>query len=103
MDFKTARSNMVENQIRANKVTNLSVINAFKDVPREKVLKIESIMDPKDTNASDNLKVSKDDIIESVAEKILNSKEIIKVIDPKDSSEVGSINPSKVIKVLFGG
>ena len=73
------------------------------DVPREKVLKIESIMDPKDTNASDNLKVSKDDIIESVAEKILNSKEIIKVIDPKDSSEVGSINPTKVIKVLFGG
>ena len=73
------------------------------DVPREKVLKIESIMDPKDTNASDNLRVSKDDIIESVAEKILNSKEIIKVIDPKDSSEVGSINPSKVIKVLFGG
>ncbi len=73
------------------------------DVPREKVLKIESIMDPKDTNASENLKVSKDDIIESVAEKILNSKEIIKVIDPKDSSEVGSINPSKVIKVLFGG
>ena len=73
------------------------------DVPREKVLKIESIMDPKDTNASDNLKVSKDDIIESVAEKILNSKEIIKVIDPKDSSEVGSIDPSKVIKVLFGG
>ncbi len=73
------------------------------DVPREKVLKIESIMDPKDTNASDNLKVSKDDIIETVAEKILNSKEIIKVIDPKDSSEVGSINPSKVIKVLFGG
>ena len=73
------------------------------DGPREKVLKIESIMDPKDTNASDNLKVSKDDIIESVAEKILNSKEIIKVIDPKDSSEVGSINPSKVIKVLFGG
>ena len=73
------------------------------DVPREKVLKIESIMDPKDTNASDNLKVSKDDIIESVAEKILNSNEIIKVIDPKDSSEVGSINPSKVIKVLFGG
>ena len=36
MDFKIARSNMVENQIRANKVTNLSVINAFKDVPREK-------------------------------------------------------------------
>ena len=40
MDFKTARSNMVENQIRANKVTNLSVINAFKDVPREKFVQI---------------------------------------------------------------
>ena len=36
MDFKIARKNMVENQIRANKVTSLSVINAFFDVPREK-------------------------------------------------------------------
>ncbi len=74
-----------------------------KDVPREKVLKIESIMDAQDLNVSDTLVVSKDDIIETVAEKILNSKEIIKVIDPKDNSVVGSINPSKVIKVLFGG
>ena len=73
------------------------------DVPREKVLKIESIMDDQDPNASDTLEVSKDDIIETVAEKILNSKEIIKVTDPKDKSIVGSINPSKVIKVLFGG
>ena len=36
MDFKLARKNMVENQIRANKVTSLNVINAFLDVPREK-------------------------------------------------------------------
>ena len=36
MDFKIARKNMVENQIRANKVTNLNLINAFLDVPREK-------------------------------------------------------------------
>ena len=36
MDFKLARKNMVENQIRANKVTSLDVINAFLDVPREK-------------------------------------------------------------------
>ena len=35
MDFKIARKNMVENQIRANKVTSLNVINAFLDVPRE--------------------------------------------------------------------
>ena len=36
MDFKIARKNMVENQIRANKVTSLNVVNAFLDVPREK-------------------------------------------------------------------
>ena len=36
MNFKIARKNMVENQIRANKVTSLNVINAFLDVPREK-------------------------------------------------------------------
>jgi len=36
MDFKLARKNMVENQIRANKVTSLNIINAFLDVPREK-------------------------------------------------------------------
>ena len=71
------------------------------DVPREKVLKIESIMDSSDPNASGEIAVKKDDIIETVAEKILNSKETIKVVDEKNSV-VGSINPSKVIKVLFG-
>ena len=71
------------------------------DVPREKVLKIESIMDASDPNASGEIAVKKDDIIETVAEKILNSKETIKVVDEKNSV-VGSINPSKVIKVLFG-
>ncbi len=72
------------------------------DVPREKVLKIESIMDPADPNASGEFAIKKDDIVETVAEKILNSKEIIKVVDEKNTV-VGSINPSKVIKVLFGG
>ena len=72
------------------------------DVPREKVLKIESIMDASDPHASGEIAVKKDDIIETVAEKILSSKEIIKVVDEKNSV-VGSINPSKVIKVLFGG
>tara|TARA_Y100001935_G_scaffold239607_1_gene227440 strand:- start:38 stop:772 length:735 start_codon:yes stop_codon:yes gene_type:complete len=72
------------------------------DVPREKVLKIESIMDASDPNASGEIAVKKDDIVETVAEQILSSKEIIKVVDEKNSV-VGSINPSKVIKVLFGG
>ena len=49
------------------------------DVPREKVLKIESIMDPIDSNASSNIEISKDAIIETLAESILNSKEILKV------------------------
>ena len=73
------------------------------DVPREKVLKIESIMDPIDSNASSNIEVSKDAIIETLAESILNSKEILKVVDAKKNNEiVGSLDPAKVIKVLFG-
>ena len=72
------------------------------DVPREKVLKIESIMDGIDSNASSDFAISKNEIIETVAEKILNSKDIIKVTD-ENNNIVGSINPSKVIKVLFGG
>jgi len=71
------------------------------DVPREKVLKIESIMDAASPNASGENAINKDDIIETVAEKILNSKDIITVVD-NQKNIVGSINPSKVIKVLFG-
>jgi glycine betaine/proline transport system ATP-binding protein len=71
------------------------------DVPREKVLKIESIMDSVNSNASGESAVNKDDIIETVAEKILNGKDIINVVDDQNKI-VGSINPSKVIKVLFG-
>ena len=73
------------------------------DVPREKVLKIESIMDPIDSNASSNIEISKDAIIETLAESILNSNEIMKVVDVNKNNEiVGSLDPSKVIKVLFG-
>ena len=36
MDFELARKKMVDNQIRANKVTDLSIIDAFKYVQREK-------------------------------------------------------------------
>jgi glycine betaine/proline transport system ATP-binding protein len=62
------------------------------EVPREKVLKIESIMDH----------VNKDELVEKNAEKILNSSIPLAVIDPKSKSVVGSINSNKVIKVLFG-
>jgi glycine betaine/proline transport system ATP-binding protein len=59
-------------------------------------------MDAVDSNASGDYAISHNAIIETVAEKILNSKNIIKVKDENDNI-VGSINPSKVIKVLFGG
>ena len=72
------------------------------EVPREKVLKIESIMDPVDSSASTSDNINKDELVEKNAEKILNSSVPLAVIDPKSKSVVGSINSNKVIKVLFG-
>ena len=72
------------------------------DVPREKVLRIESIMDPSNLKSSLSIKISKDAIIETVAELILNSKELLTVINPNNNEIVGSLDPSKVVKVLFG-
>ena len=73
------------------------------DVPREKVLKIESIMDDYDQSTITKNSISKDAIIESVAESILESKENLLVIDKNlNNKPVGILNPSKVIKVLFG-
>jgi glycine betaine/proline transport system ATP-binding protein len=72
------------------------------DVPREKVLKISSVMDPfnKSEPLSD-LKISKDAIIETVAEKILNQEKPIAVID-SDNKVVGVLHATKVIHTLFG-
>ena len=73
------------------------------DVPREKVLKIESIMDKYDGSVDERKTISKDVIIETVAESILKSKENLIVIDEKENNKpVGILNPGKVIKVLFG-
>ena len=72
------------------------------EVPREKVLKIESIMDTIDSSITDTIKISKDELVEKEAEKILNSSFPLVVIDPKTNAIVGSINSQKVIKVLFG-
>ena len=71
------------------------------DVPREKVLKVNSIMDAPVQNASSST-VSSEALLESVAEQILNTQEILSVKDPKTNQIVGSINQSKVIKILFG-
>ena len=73
------------------------------EVPREKVLKIESVMEP--IKSSDNigdLRVSKDVIIETVAEAVLNESKAVSVVDA-NNRVVGVLHPSKVISVLFGG
>ena len=73
------------------------------EVPREKVLKIESVMDPIDTSEQlSDLKISKDAMIETVAEKILSQEKPGAVID-SNNKIVGTVHASKVIRILFGG
>jgi len=73
------------------------------EVPREKVLKIESVMEPMSDNKNlSDLKVSKDVIIETVAEKILSQEKPVAVID-SNKKVVGIVKPSKVIHTVFGG
>ena len=70
------------------------------EVPREKVLLIEDVMDTSKDNLG-NLKVSKDEIIENVAEKILTQEKSVAVVDNNDKI-IGSINPNKIINTVFG-
>ena len=73
------------------------------EVPREKVLKIEAVMDPVDNSEKvSNIKVFKDDIIETVAEKILNQDKPVAVIDT-NNVVIGVVRPSKIINIVFGG
>ena len=71
------------------------------EVPREKVLKIEAIMDSS-TNEKDlnEINVSKDAIIETVAEKILSQEKPANVLDANNNI-VGSVKPSKIIQTVF--
>ena len=72
------------------------------EVPREKVLRIESVMDPIDSSEElSDLQVSKDAIIETVAEEVLSQQKPIVVTDA-DNNVVGAVHSSKVIHVLFG-
>jgi len=72
------------------------------EVPREKVLKIEDVMEkPNNENLSD-LKVLKDEIIENVAEKILTQEKSVAVTDVNNKI-VGTVHPSKIIHTVFGG
>jgi glycine betaine/proline transport system ATP-binding protein len=72
------------------------------EVPREKVLKIESVMEPVSDNKDlSDLKVSKDVIIETVAEKILSQEKPVAVID-SNKKIIGIVKPSKIIHTVFG-
>ena len=78
-------------------------VNKFtEEVPREKVLKIESVMDPVDSSEPlSDLTISKDAIIETVAEAVLNEQKPVSVVDA-DNNIVGTVHASHVIHVLFG-
>ncbi len=73
-----------------------------REVPREKVLRVESVMDPVDpTEAVRDLGISKDAIIGTVAAAVLNAGKPVTVVD-KHKTVVGTMHASKVISVLFG-
>ena len=72
------------------------------EVPREKVLLIEDVMDTSNTENLGDLKVSKDEVIENVAEKILSQEKSVAVTD-ENNKVIGSINPTKIINTVFGG
>ena len=73
-----------------------------RDVPREKVLRIEDVMDPVDRDEElSDLRVSRDAIVETVAEAILSEDRPVGVVDADDRL-VGSLHASHVINVLFG-
>jgi glycine betaine/proline transport system ATP-binding protein len=72
------------------------------EVPREKVLKIEAVMDPYDPSEDfSDLTVRKDAIIETVAEDVLNSDKPVKVVDAA-GEVVGALHASHIVHVLFG-
>jgi len=72
------------------------------EVPREKVLKIEDVMEKPNNENLGDLKVSKDEIIENYAEKILTQEKSVTVTD-ENNKIVGTIHPSKIIHTVFGG
>jgi len=72
------------------------------EVPREKVLKIEDVMEKPNNENLGDLKVSKDEIIENVAEKILTQEKSVTVTG-ENNKIVGTVHPSKIIHTVFGG
>lgn len=89
----------------ANIVLNPSteyVARFTNDVPREKVLNCENVMEEiGDASDISELRVPKDAIIETVAEAVLNEPKPVAVVD--DSNEmIGVLNSKTIIHILFG-
>ncbi len=79
------------------------VRNFTEEVPREKVLKIDSVMDPYDPSEEiSDLKVPQDAIIETVAEAVLTAGKPVGVVN-QAGEIVGALHASKIISILFGG
>ena len=73
------------------------------DVPREKVLRVESVMDAPDPDeVLGDLRIPMDALVDSVAEQILGEEKPVAVVD-SNGNMVGTLHSSHVIKVLFGG
>ena len=89
----------------ANIVLNPSteyVAKFTNDVPREKVLNCANVMEKID-DALDlsELRVSKDAIIETVAEAVLNEPKPVAVVDDNNET-IGVLNSKTIIHTLFG-
>jgi len=72
------------------------------EVPREKVLKVSSVMEP--VSASEqlgDLRVSQDAIMETVAEAVLSQDKPVGVLGD-DNEIVGTLHASHVLSMLFG-
>jgi glycine betaine/proline transport system ATP-binding protein len=72
-----------------------------RDVPREKVLSCESLMEPLGDTRLSEMKVHKDAIIETVAEAVLNQADPVQVVDDSGQT-VGILNGRTIIRILFG-
>jgi glycine betaine/proline transport system ATP-binding protein len=70
-----------------------------KDIPRSKLLNVESIMNEKDKIPHEN-KVNYSDKIEKIASKVLKSESIFSVVDA-NKEVVGSVSKKELIKALF--
>jgi glycine betaine/proline transport system ATP-binding protein len=73
-----------------------------RSVPREKVLTCGNVMEAvEDPSSIGDLKVSKDAIIETVAEAVLNESKPVGVVD--DAGQlVGVLNRTSIVHILFG-